>query len=242
MFGLLAWSLLCLMPGIASSFPDDAPKIELALYYESLCPDCQLFIRQQLYPTYLKVSDIINLTLVPYGNAEERKIGDKWVFQCQHGPKECEGNLIETCAISLLKDISASLPFVYCFEKNIEGSEEPTTVAQSCAKSLKIDYDSIEACVSGPLGNELEHKMAAMTDALEPQHQYVPWVTVNGKHTEKIQNMAQRNLLKLVCEYYTGPKPKDCEKQEFGRCYKKVFPLIELKKALRVAAPVSELH
>lgn len=115
-------------------------------------------------------------------------------------------------------------------------------MAQSCAKSLKIDYDSIEACVSGPLGNELEHKMAAMTDALEPQHQYVPWVTVNGKHTEKIQNMAQRNLLKLVCEYYTGPKPKDCEKQEFGRCYKKVFPLIELKKALRVAAPVSELH
>lgn len=221
MVGLLMLSLICLVPGIVSGFPNNAPKVELTLYYESLCPDCQLFIRHQFYPTYLKVGEIFNPTLVPYGNAEETKRGDKWIFQCQHGPKECQGNLIETCAISLLKNISTSFPFVYCFEKNIEsGSGEPQTVAQNCAKSLAIDYAPIEACVSGPLGNKLEHEMAMKTGALEPQHEYVPWVTINGKHTEEIQRKAERNLLELVCEYYPGTKPKDCEKQKIARCYK----------------------
>ncbi|KAJ7360409.1 antigen processing and presentation of exogenous peptide antigen via MHC class I [Desmophyllum pertusum] len=219
MFGVLLLSLICLAPScIASSSPASAPKVALDLYYESLCPDCQLFISQQLYPTYQKVSEIFNLTLVPYGNAEESKRGAKWVFECQHGPKECQGNLIETCAISLLKNISVSFPFVHCFEKDI-GRQDPKAVAENCAKSLGIDYAPIEGCVSGPQGNELEHKMAMKTDALEPQHEYVPWVTINGKHTEKMQRKAQNNLLALVCEYYTGTKPSECA-EKIGRCYK----------------------
>ena len=222
MLGFLMLSLICLSPSFALSLPSDAPKVAVALYFESLCPDCQLFIRQQLYPTYLKVGEIFNLTLVPYGNAEEKRKGDKWVFECQHGPKECQGNLIETCAIALLKNISVSFPFIHCYEGNTERSRDPqpAAIAQKCAKSLGIDYAPIEECVSGPQGNELEHQMALKTDALKPQHQYVPWVTINGKHTEKLQNEAERNLLALVCEFYTGTKPSACHKTEhIGRCY-----------------------
>lgn len=225
MLGLLVLSLICLSPVFGSSLPPDAPKVELALYFESLCPDCQLFIRQQLYPTYLKVGEIFNLTLVPYGNAEERRQGDTWVFECQHGPKECEGNLIETCAIAILNNISASFPFIHCFEINSENEEpqnaEPAAIGEKCAKSLGIDYEPIGACATGPKGNELEHQMALKTNALEPQHEYVPWVTLNGKHTEKMQRKAENNLLALVCEYYTGTKPSACDKrQQVSRCYK----------------------
>lgn len=226
MFRFLLLGLICLSPGVSSSLPaDSAPKVDLTLYYESLCPDCQLFIRQQLFPTFVKVREIFNLTLVPYGNAEETKRGDKWVFECQHGPKECEGNLIETCAISLLKNISVSFPFVYCFEKSIERPGDLKTAAENCAKTIGIDYAPIDSCVSGPMGNKLEHEMAMKTDALEPQHEYVPWVTINGKHTEKIQREAENNLLKLVCEYYTGTKPSACERQKFQRCYKDWGPV-----------------
>lgn len=230
MLRLMLLGLVCLVPDITSSFPTSAPKVDVTLYYESLCPDCQLFIRQQLYPTYLKIGDIFNLTLVPYGNAEETKRGDKWVFQCQHGPNECLGNLIETCAISLLKNISVSFPFVHCFEVSIEHSGDPKSVAQHCAKSSEIDYTPIEACVNGPQGNELEHEMAKKTDALEPQHEYVPWVTINGKHTEKIQTEAENNLLKLVCDYYEGTKPAACEKQKIGRCYNNWEPFPEIQE------------
>lgn len=223
MLNVLVVGLICLSSGFVSCSPPEAsPKVSLALYFESLCPDCQLFIRKQLYPTYLKVGEILNLTLVPYGNAEERRSGDKWVFECQHGPKECQGNLIETCAIALLKNISVSFPFIHCFEENTEKSEDPqpAEIAEKCAKSLGIDYSPIGTCVSDLQGNSLEHQMAVKTNALEPQHQYVPWVTLNGKHTEKLQREAEKNLLKLVCKYYTGPKPSACEQLQIGRCYK----------------------
>lgn len=46
------------------------PRVSLALYYESLCPDCRYFITQQLFPTWTMLKDIMSLTLVPYGNAK----------------------------------------------------------------------------------------------------------------------------------------------------------------------------
>ena len=47
----------------------DGAAVPLALYYETLCPDCKNFIQTQLWPAYQKVGSIMNVTLVPYGNA-----------------------------------------------------------------------------------------------------------------------------------------------------------------------------
>lgn len=35
-------------------------------------------------------------------------------FTCQHGPRECEGNIVEGCANLLAKDVDQSLSFVNC--------------------------------------------------------------------------------------------------------------------------------
>ena len=47
-----------------------APLVDLKLYYKFLCNGCGLFITEQRNYTYWKVADIMNITLVPYGNAE----------------------------------------------------------------------------------------------------------------------------------------------------------------------------
>jgi interferon gamma-inducible protein 30 len=151
----------------------------------------------------------MEVTLVPYGNAEETRYGDQWKFTCQHGPEECVGNLIETCAISILKNATVYFPFIHCLEASIGSS--PLSTAERCASQLRIDFAPINKCQSGPEGNALEHAMAQKTNALYPRHEYVPWITLNGKHTDEIQNEASSNLLKLVCNTYQGPKPSACQ-------------------------------
>ena len=48
----------------------DAPPVNFALYYESLCPGCRDFFATQLHKTYLALGEeVLNLTLVPFGNA-----------------------------------------------------------------------------------------------------------------------------------------------------------------------------
>ncbi|XP_013417145.1 gamma-interferon-inducible lysosomal thiol reductase [Lingula anatina] len=194
--------------------------VNFTLYYESLCPDCKNFFKQQLYKAFKSVGSIMNLTLIPYGNAREQKIGDQWVFDCQHGKQECIGNVIETCAISILGNISVYMPFIYCIEHSSDS--QPSKSAQKCASQFGIDLAPIMKCSTSKMGNDLEHQMAVRTDALRPRHTYVPWVTLNGVHTKEIQWKAEHNLIQLICETYQGgSKPVACSNlKTSGRCYK----------------------
>ncbi|CAG5132988.1 unnamed protein product [Candidula unifasciata] len=185
----------------------DAAPVNFALYYESLCPYCKNFITTMLYPTYLKLSSITNLTLIPYGNADETLVNNRWQFTCQHGAQECVGNIIATCTIAIVKNIDVYFPFLNCLEAS---NLQPTPAAQQCATQFNVPLNEILNCTTSDYGNQLEHQMALRTDALVPTHTYVPWVTLNGVHSEAIQSEAQSNLPKLLCDAYKGVKPAAC--------------------------------
>ena len=76
-------------------------------------------------------------------------------------------------------------------------------VATKCAQSFSINLDDTFACTTNPMGNLLQHNNAVLTENLKPTHTYVPWVTLNGVHTEKIEQEAEKDLVKLVCDTYT---------------------------------------
>ncbi|PVD31884.1 hypothetical protein C0Q70_07308 [Pomacea canaliculata] len=180
---------------------------------EEIAEQCKDFIEGQLYPTFQKVGNIMNLTLIPYGNAKEQKGPQgEYIFTCQHGELECIGNTIETCAIYELKNISIYFPFIHCMELSLR-SYNPYEAASVCSNKTGVPVQNILNCANSSLGNTLEHQMALKTDALQPSHEYVPWVTLNGVHTEKINNKAVKNLLKLICETYKGPKPEPCKEE-----------------------------
>jgi len=152
--------------------------------------------------------------MVPYGNAKElfRPETGLWQFYCQHGSSECLGNLIHACAIYLYPETTQHMPFIYCTESN-DGDVEQ--VATECAQKSSIDYDKITACRSSKLGNQIEHQYAVMTDGLKPEHEYVPWVTLNGEHTNDIQEKAENDLVGLLCGAYKGKDvPDACKKNE----------------------------
>jgi interferon gamma-inducible protein 30 len=73
---------------------DGNDRVNLSIYYETLCPDCRKFITTQVWNAYQSILSIVNISFVPYGNAREvyRPRIDVYVFNCQHGFQECMGN------------------------------------------------------------------------------------------------------------------------------------------------------
>ena len=84
--------------------------------------------------------------------------------------------------------------------ESTEGEME--TVASQCAQKSTVDYDQISACTHSRMGNQLQHTYAALTESLQPSHQYVPWITLNNEHTDEMQKQAEKDLIGLVCKSY----------------------------------------
>uniref|UniRef100_A0A8C6ZPJ6 Gamma-interferon-inducible lysosomal thiol reductase n=1 Tax=Nothoprocta perdicaria TaxID=30464 RepID=A0A8C6ZPJ6_NOTPE len=158
--------------------PARAPPVQLSLYYESLCPACRAFVVRQLFATWLMLPDeVLSVTLVPYGNAEETNVNGTWHFECQHGPEECLGNMVEACVIHEADNVSDPLPVIACLESgaSISGSLE------ACLQvyAPRVPASRVAACARGDLGRQLLHRNAQLTAALAPPHQYVPWIVGN---------------------------------------------------------------
>ncbi|XP_046719318.1 gamma-interferon-inducible lysosomal thiol reductase-like [Silurus meridionalis] len=183
-----------------------ADLVNVSLYYESLCGGCRQFLALELLPTLIMLRDIMTVDLVPYGNAEEKQVGEKYEFTCQHGPDECLGNMIETCLMNKLG--GGAIPVIYC----MEAADDVVKAAEPCLAlfSPETKFGDIMSCVNGDEGNQLMHQNAKKTASLQPPHQYVPWITINGEHTEELQNKAMNSLFLLVCSLYKGDAPPAC--------------------------------
>eukprot|EP01097_Dermamoeba_algensis_P002978 TRINITY_DN2190_c0_g1_i1.p1 TRINITY_DN2190_c0_g1~~TRINITY_DN2190_c0_g1_i1.p1 ORF type:complete len:229 (-),score=39.45 TRINITY_DN2190_c0_g1_i1:43-729(-) len=203
-------ALVLLFVFFAGSLCQSYPPVSVELYFESLCPYCRELITGGLWTAWEAhgIKEILNLTFVPYGNAHRTCSGGSGgcTFVCQHGPNECAGNILDTCAIKLLKSPHKWVPFIKC----VEDAGDPSA-GSKCASLLKVDWNSLNKCITTAQGNDFEREMGEKTDSLSPSHNYVPWVVLNGVHTEDINRQAEDDFLGLVCKTYTGPKPQGCE-------------------------------
>ena len=131
------------------------------LYYESQCPYCRntitaSFAEAMRAEGFLRM---VNVSLFPYGNAEETKTASGWSFTCQHGPSECQYNLLEACATKLVTNFSQQFAFIVrfsnglssryrltqtarcqqnCVENNNTASSAYTQLAKACAAQARL--------------------------------------------------------------------------------------------------------
>lgn len=145
------------------------------------------------------IGDIMNVTLVPFGNAAIDY--ETETVTCQHGESECEGNLWEMCAIDSYPDFSDHWPFYNCMEGY--GSRMLDNV-DTCATEAGLDYDTLSACFNDEdKAWELEQKFAALTPSY---HEYTPWVEVpTGTELQ-----VQAAFTYTVCANYEGTLPAGC--------------------------------
>ncbi|NWQ83406.1 GILT reductase, partial [Columbina picui] len=164
------------------SRPAAAP-VELSLFYESLCPACRLFLVRELFSTWLLLpDDVLSITLVPYGNAQVGADATDACPQCHR----CLSPALVPGGTGCCSDPCPGVPVPQCLQ----------------IYAPELDSGRITACVQGDAGAALMHRNAQLTQALDPPHQYVPWILINGKHTDELQEQAQESLLGLVCRLY----------------------------------------
>jgi interferon gamma-inducible protein 30 len=188
-----------------------APKIKIDLMFESLCPGCGQVITTSFGPALEKAgfTDMVDLTLVPYGNASESKQGDNYAFVCQHGATECYGNAIDVCILKHVTDSLQANKAVICIEQvaNVNGKGFAAALSQ-CSATYKFSVDDVEACAKGDEGNALVHAAALATPS---NHKYVPWPVVNGAHPEEDdENAIFDDVFSWACNTFTGNKPAGC--------------------------------
>jgi len=157
-------------------------------------------------------TNMVNVTIYPYGNANERQTGSEWTFSCQHGEAECDGNMVETCFINLAGfDQDKFMDFILAYEASLDrNSRDPYSTAKEVydAGSYTVSWDDLNSCMGssgakgGTNGNAWEHQMALWTNAAN--HQYTPWITLNGKHTTTIQDSCTDSTLECTCQAYSG--------------------------------------
>ncbi|KAI3829974.1 hypothetical protein L1987_04106 [Smallanthus sonchifolius] len=185
-------------------------KVELSLYYETLCPYCEYFILNYLYKIFDNgLISIVDLKLSPYGNA---KISSNGTVVCQHGEWECVLNTVEACAIHAWPVVSDHFPFIYC----VEGLtyEEKYDEWETCFDKLHLDPKPVLIASTAGLDTshlsthmQLELQYADEISALKPPHTYVPWVVVDGQPLYD----DYPDFVGFICKAYKGSNvPQIC--------------------------------
>lgn len=88
---------------------------------------------------------------------------------------------------------------------------DQTEMAHDVAEKLDMEWKEIEHCANDKeIGNRAEMMQLNATNALDPALTSVPWITLQGKHTDNIQNECGDDTVKCVCKAY-GEPAKACE-------------------------------
>uniref|UniRef100_A0A0D9VSY6 Gamma-interferon-inducible lysosomal thiol reductase n=1 Tax=Leersia perrieri TaxID=77586 RepID=A0A0D9VSY6_9ORYZ len=177
-------------------------RVDVALYYESLCPYSAKFVVDNLAKVFKDgLLSSINLSLVPYGNARVRD----GKISCQHGSQECFLNTVEACAIDAWPDLRVHFRFIYCVEELVVNHKQQEW--ESCFAKLNLDPKPVTDCYKSERGHQLSLKYGRQTDALQPPHKYVPWVVVDGQPLYE----DYENFESYICKAYKGQPPKVCK-------------------------------
>lgn len=183
----------------------------VTVFYETLCPDSKNFFVKQLTSTYKKLPHLVDVSYVPYGKAKTIVNKDGSLdFECQHGPIECEGNIVHSCTVEVVTDPTTRLNLVACM---ITDNMLPKDSFHRCAKEYALDETEsrkIIACAESPHGKELLKVYGEQTAALRPRVSFIPTVLLDG--SQRNQAAILKNLKQEICEILTnrGNPPDVC--------------------------------
>ncbi|XP_065371857.1 GILT-like protein 3 [Calliphora vicina] len=182
---------------VNATTPEEPKKLQVEIFYETLCPDSMLFIRNQIY-TSMKTNEWLpytDLEFIPYG-----KVG-VWTdpatnitnLYCQHGQRECELNALHACIVEH-NTIEEQLEMFNCLLNGY------STDVDVCSKRLDIDVSDAKKCKNTRNINDILKKYGDKTDAIEIS--FVPSIGLGGVFDPWKQRAILHNFSRVFCRKY----------------------------------------
>ncbi|EDS30078.1 conserved hypothetical protein [Culex quinquefasciatus] len=169
-----------------------ANRVKVTLYYEHLCPDSIRWVSAQLVPNYNALRDFMEIEFIPFGKAKSINGGES--FQCQHGPKECQGNMLQACVLHYLPEQQdRQVSYVTC---QMNFNADPA--GWQCAEQSEANLQSVRNCDEGVLRTQLLLEAERRTQQIPLT--FVPTVVFNGKFDQTLQDRALKDFREVMCE------------------------------------------
>lgn len=177
------------------------PRVKVELFMESLCPDTHRFVKGPLSKVAhdRSIMDIVDLNMYIFGKGQQKSKNPQQ-FICQHGPDECQGNLVENCFIKYTNPGDA-IDALVCLH-DMRKFDENAIIA--CSKKLE-DPEGIRENVLNCIKGEGSYLLQKAYDKT-PHLSYVPSMRINKGKVEP----ASANLKEVICEQWKGEKPPSC--------------------------------
>lgn len=152
----------------------------------------------------------LDIEFFPYGKATTFINQDGSLrFDCQHGERECEGNIVHSCTIEAVHDTETKLNMIACM---IRDNANPHEAFQRCSREYTIDVETIQKCYTSLHGRELLKIAGEATNALRPKVSFIPTVLLDGQQGRQASIL--KDLLEEICQILShggGMVPKVCE-------------------------------
>ncbi|GJQ82855.1 hypothetical protein Trydic_g2594 [Trypoxylus dichotomus] len=172
-------------------------KINIDIFYEALCLDSLNFIKHQVKPAWDEIKPFVNVNFVPFGKSVSFNDAN---FECQHGPRECEGNKVMSCAFRRIRDPSVMVHFVSCYLNRFMkyARRNPKELGQSCVAKAGLNWSNdVNSCYESHLGTLLQLHAERQTNVYQPD--FVPTIVYNKKFNQELQDASLKDFKGVVC-------------------------------------------
>jgi len=176
-----------------------AARLSIDIYYESLCPDSTRFISQQIPPVWNALQSEIEINFNPYGLAETTVAEDgSYEFECQHGERECYGNIVQACTVAHTPDAATRTTLIVC----MMSASAPDQAGPDCFAQAGIDFEPIQTCIESGEGAALHAQYGETQNAQDPRPNNVPWINLDQAHLAEYWELEEFGFLQFICDTF----------------------------------------
>merc|ERR1719278_1216134 len=148
----------------------------------------------------LGLSNYFDLEWIAYGGAKTHGSEEEgYTFECQHGPRECAGNIVQGCTTHHVTDMVAQVELLNC----MAAAPQPEEAGELCFLEFGVDWRPVQECIEGPEGAAIHAQNGVIQGSLEPRVWGVPWPLWDGVGGDEV--MKETDALGVVgylCKYY----------------------------------------